>query len=266
MLDTHRFGAVACVSIVSIALTLSFVVRANTPLPPATTEPTFIASVPGQPVPETYAILPLASAVQGASTTATATKAIQAKSAAIAVAGEQTASPVVRSGAATAAQSRYTPRIQSSVGAAPNTAEGIDTAAFKTALAQRIHALTNAERAKSDLPALAYDGVLAQNAASYSARMQAEDFLDHVDPDGCNMTCRFAADHYVARYWGENLARWRSSYEPSLDELATYFVREWVKSSSHRDNLLSPNFTHEGIGVAIDGNEVFVTVHFAEPM
>lgn len=270
MLDTHRFGALVCMIVVSIALTLSFVVRAHTPAPLGAPQPALVATVPGRPVPEVYAVLPLTGQVRGAAATTMPTPADDAGSAKVAdtanlqedvppVVGVKS-EPVVPSVSTREASVR-------SVTSVPTKATPLeDTVAFRTMLARRIHELTNVERAKHDLPALAYEDVLANNAARYSARMQAENFLDHIDPDGCNMTCRFAADAYVARYWGENLARWRSSYAPSLDELATYFVREWVKSSGHRDNLLSPNFTHEGIGVAVDGNEVYVTVHFAEPM
>lgn len=133
------------------------------------------------------------------------------------------------------------------------------------ALSQRIHELTNAERAKEGLAALSYDTTLARNARRYSESMQKNNLLSHTDLLGCNMTCRFSRDRYIALAWGENLARWRSSYAPSLEEVATYFVREWKKSSGHRENLLSETFTQEGIGVAMDGNEIYVTVHFAEP-
>ncbi len=262
MSDTHRFGAIVCVCIVGIALTLSFVVRAHTELSLGTTEPEFVATVPGRPGPEAYAVLPQAGQVQGATTSVVSTSPIEEKSAYAEVAGSQEMSPAL----AVRPLSIDALTLQGAVPTRANATELADTAAFRAALARRIHELTNRERAKHDLPALAYEDVLAQNAGRYSARMQAENFLDHVDPDGCNMTCRFAADDYVAQYWGENLARWRSSYAPSLDELAIFFVREWVKSSGHRDNLLSPNFTHEGIGIAIDGNEVFATVHFAEPI
>ncbi len=136
---------------------------------------------------------------------------------------------------------------------------------FELALAEAIHLETNALRESYGLPAYAYDTTLAQNAATYSVTMITDDFIGHTDSLGCNMTCRFMRDAYEAHAWGENLASWQSSYEPTVSEVAAYFVREWEKSDGHRDNLLSYTFTHEGIGVARDGNSISVTVHFADP-
>jgi uncharacterized protein YkwD len=231
--------------------------------------PEFVATVPGRSVPETYAVLPLAGQVQGVTTTAVTVSAVEENTTQAEVTTPENISPIatVTSAPVNKPQSIDKSKTESVAPTKTKTTKLlIDSEVFRSALARRIHELTNIERAKDNLPALAYEDVLAQNATRYSARMQAENFLDHVDPNGCNMTCRFAADNYIAEYWGENLARWRSSYTPSLEEVATFFVREWVKSSGHRDNLLSPHFTHEGIGVAIEGNEVFVTVHFAEPI
>lgn len=132
-------------------------------------------------------------------------------------------------------------------------------------LATLIHTETNKARRAEGLPPLRYDATLAANATAYSRRMQREDFLGHTDPEGCALTCRFAASGYEALAWGENLARWRSSYDPEATELATYFMREWLRSDGHRDNILSPDFTVQGIGFSIDGGEVYVTVHFADP-
>lgn len=136
---------------------------------------------------------------------------------------------------------------------------------FLRELEALIHVLTNEARQRAGLAILAYDDVLAHNARAYSDEMQAENFISHVNKAGCNMTCRFKADGYVAYYWGENLARWRSTYAPSVVEVAQYFVDEWQASDGHRDNLFSTDFTHEGIGASKDGNEIYVTVHFAEP-
>ncbi len=151
--------------------------------------------------------------------------------------------------------------------ASPVVAERSETAdtAFLRALESMIHELTNKERVKAGMAPLAYDAALARNARSYSTEMQENNFIAHEDESGCNMTCRFKADGYAAYYWGENLARWRSSYEPSVAEVAQYFVDEWKASAGHRDNLFSSDFTHEGVGASMDGNEIYVTVHFAEP-
>lgn len=143
---------------------------------------------------------------------------------------------------------------------------GEETAVDLDELASLLHEATNRARKAAGLPPLKYDATLAANATAYSRRMQRENFLGHTDPQDCALTCRFQKSGYEALAWGENLARWRSSYEPEATELATYFMREWLRSDGHRDNILSPDFTVQGIGYAIEGGEVFVTVHFAEPL
>ena len=55
--------------------------------------------------------------------------------------------------------------------------------------------------------------------------------------------------------------RW---YTP--EELAGEVVRAWLDSPGHRDNLLAPRYTHEGIGVAFgEDGMVFVTQNLSEP-
>ncbi len=136
---------------------------------------------------------------------------------------------------------------------------------FSTQVAAAIHAATNAVRTDSGLSPLSYDTELATNATGYSKGLLRSGVLSHTDPSGCSMTCRFSASGYVAKAWGENLAVWESSYAPTVDEVVGYFISAWEKSDGHRDNLLSANFTHEGVGVAREGNTIYVTVHFAKP-
>jgi uncharacterized protein YkwD len=138
-------------------------------------------------------------------------------------------------------------------------------ASFVEQLVIAIHTRTNTIRRKENLPMFSYDQTLEENAVGYSAVMQADGFLSHTNKSGCDMTCRFKADGYTAEAWGENLAHWQSSYTPTIDEVADYFVEKWVLSEGHRDNLLSPTFTQEGIGVSRKDNQIYVTVHFAKP-
>lgn len=46
------------------------------------------------------------------------------------------------------------------------------------------------------------------------------------------------------------------------DELAQQIVDGWMQSPGHRENILIPYWTSEGIGVEISGNEVYVTQEF----
>ncbi len=140
-----------------------------------------------------------------------------------------------------------------------------NTDRFSASLIEYIHAETNRERVKRGLAPLVYDAVLATNATTYSSNMLTNNFLAHVDLTGCDLTCRFAKSKYIADWWGENIAQWRSSYSPDYQEVGEFFMREWLKSAGHKENILSPNFTREGIGVAYENGEVIVTVHFSQP-
>jgi hypothetical protein len=43
------------------------------------------------------------------------------------------------------------------------------------------------------------------------------------------------------------------------EEIAQSTVQGWMDSPLHRENILSPSYDQQGIGVAISGHEVYVT-------
>jgi uncharacterized protein YkwD len=51
----------------------------------------------------------------------------------------------------------------------------------------------------------------------------------------------------------------------SAEEVASFFMTQWQKSAGHRENLISPFFTDQGIGVAVSPTSIYVTVQFAKP-
>jgi uncharacterized protein YkwD len=137
---------------------------------------------------------------------------------------------------------------------------------FKQELASLIQTQTNAFRKKNGLPPLQLDTTLAQQALSHSKDMLKEDFFSHTNTSGCDFTCRFNASGYDARAWGENLAQYSFSDFPTAQEVANNFMSGWQKSAGHRENLLGESFTYQGIGVALDGETIYVTVDFAQPL
>ena len=141
----------------------------------------------------------------------------------------------------------------------------IDTQAFIEKLSALIEQETNVFRKRHDLLPLQKDVSLAQNAREYSYEMLTGDFFAHTNNSGCDITCRFNKSGHAVTAWGENLAVIHFHTLPSAQEVATYFMNEWQKSAGHRDNLLSPQFTHQGIGIAFDESSVYVTEHFARP-
>lgn len=119
----------------------------------------------------------------------------------------------------------------------------------------------NRERTKLGLRNLEWDEEAARVARSYSQRMAREGFFDHIDPDGNSVVER--AERSRIRRWsmiGENLFEC-SSY----DGYTRLAVSGWLRSPSHRRNMLDRRWTSTGIGIGRgrDGS-VFVTQIFLE--
>jgi uncharacterized protein YkwD len=109
-----------------------------------------------------------------------------------------------------------------------------------------IFRLVNRERQRAGLAVVEWDRGAAALARQYAERMAAERFFAHVDPDGYTATER--AERAGLRHWsriGENL--FACDPTPAFTTLA---VRGWMRSQSHRQNMLDPNWTAGGVGMA----------------
>jgi hypothetical protein len=100
----------------------------------------------------------------------------------------------------------------------------------------------NAVRQERGLPALAPDARLTAAAQAHSRDMAARDFFDHEGSDGSQARERISAQGYAWRFYAENIARGHLS----VDEL----LASWMESRPHRENLLSEQAEHVGVGVA----------------
>lgn len=136
---------------------------------------------------------------------------------------------------------------------------------YTQALITELTEKTNQFRQEHKLLPLKPDPLLSRNATRYSSELLAQAYLSHINKSGCDISCRFAKDGYVAQAWGENLALVSFEERPSVAFVAHFFMSQWEASSGHRDNLLSPLFTLQGIGVSFDKSAVYVAVHFAQP-
>ena len=105
--------------------------------------------------------------------------------------------------------------------------------------------LTNEKRTQSGLLPLSLNSTLSQAAQAKGADMLNKGYWAHVAPDGTQPWTFITNFGYKYRYAGENLARDFSS--------ASSAVEAWMKSSSHKENLLSSKYKEIGIGV-IEGN------------
>ena len=122
-----------------------------------------------------------------------------------------------------------------------------------------VHQLINRERSRARLGSLMWDDRLARIARDYSRQMAREGFFDHYDPNGRTVSDRALAAR--VRNWkeiGENLF--------VCDEhpyFASTAVRGWMRSPTHRQNILARDWTATGIGVytSRDGS-IFITQVF----
>lgn len=123
---------------------------------------------------------------------------------------------------------------------------------------RRAFDLANAERRARGESSLVWDAELTRMARLHSENMARQNFFDHTNPQGENMTMRARACGVCG--WSaiaENIA-----YNSGYDDPAAFAVERWLASSKHRANMLRAGFTHSGVGVArtADGRVFFTQV------
>ncbi|HLL14899.1 MAG TPA: CAP domain-containing protein [Pyrinomonadaceae bacterium] len=123
---------------------------------------------------------------------------------------------------------------------------------------RRAFDLINEARRSRGESSLVWDAELTRMARLHSENMARQNFFDHIDPQGQNMTMRARACGVCG--WSaiaENIA-----YNSGYDDAAGFAVERWMTSPKHRANLLRQGFTHSGVGVAraADGRVFFTQV------
>jgi len=119
-----------------------------------------------------------------------------------------------------------------------------------------IFELVNRERSRSRLSYLEWDDGLARIARNFSRQMAKEGFFSHADRQGRTVVQR--ADDTEWSKIGENLFMCGG-----MDNFTAFSVRGWMRSSSHRKNILDREWTDTGIGVyRTRDDKIFVTQVF----
>ena len=126
---------------------------------------------------------------------------------------------------------------------------------------QRIFSLINREREKNGLGELRWQNDLARLARAYSEKMARENFFSHFERDGASVADR--ARESRIKNWhkiGENLF-----YCLGVREYDRFAVQNWMKSETHRRNILDRRLTATGIGLARSREgKIYVTQVFIE--
>lgn len=122
-------------------------------------------------------------------------------------------------------------------------------------------ALTNTDRQAQDIGTVIENAKLDEAARLAAEDMAAKGYFAHVAPDGTTPWHWLELAGYQYKYAGQNLA---VNFTDSAD-----VETAWMKSPTHRANIVKSEYTEIGIGVAngvYKGKDVtFVVQYFATP-
>jgi uncharacterized protein YkwD len=118
---------------------------------------------------------------------------------------------------------------------------------------------TNLMRVKNGLPPFTWDADVCRMARIHSESMSRNGYFAHVTPDGLRLRDRArAAGILQFSVLGENIA-----LSQGYDDPGAFAVEQWMQSTKHRANILSPEFRAMAIGsfVGPDGS-IYLTQTF----
>ncbi|MFN4212356.1 MAG: CAP domain-containing protein [Microgenomates group bacterium] len=127
---------------------------------------------------------------------------------------------------------------------------------------EKLYQLTNEERRKNGLPALAYSEKLSQAATKKGQDMFAKNYWAHYAPDGKTPWDFILGTGYQYEYAGENLAK-NFLFSEGV-------VSAWMNSPTHRANILRKDYTEVGFAVlngTLNGEPTTLVVQmFGKPL
>ncbi len=129
-----------------------------------------------------------------------------------------------------------------------------------TADEEKVLELTNAKRKEKKLRPLKLNPLLVKLARAHSANMARQGKLEHtLDGKGTEQRLKDAGYKYLG--WGENIYLGKVGFGTP-----EHAVKYWMKSKFHRENILDPNFSETGVGMARDKQgEIYYTQVFGAP-
>lgn len=140
-----------------------------------------------------------------------------------------------------------------------------------SALEQRIVELVDHERTKlaPHAKTLRLDSELVGVARRKSADMSQNDYLAHAAPSGATTaTTIMDEDAKFQGLLGENIAaqHYTKLGGVDVDVFAKRFVKVWLDSPQHRENMLFRYYDRTGVGASVNSDTVYVTQLFATDM
>lgn len=113
----------------------------------------------------------------------------------------------------------------------------------------RILQLVNAERAKTGAKALGSNGDCTKLARMKSQDMVNNNYFSHQSPTYGSPFDMLKSNNVSYMYAGENIA---------MNQSADAAFKAWMNSEGHKKNILNPNFTELGVGIAPKGNGSYI--------
>lgn len=113
--------------------------------------------------------------------------------------------------------------------------------------AMQVLDLVNQERTRVGVAPLQWLDGAAEAAYLHSLDMDLRNFFSHTNPDDIGPAQRLTNQGVEWTAAGENIAR---GYPTPGSVMSA-----WMDSSGHRANILSPYYTHLGVGVHIGGDD-----------
>lgn len=122
---------------------------------------------------------------------------------------------------------------------------------------RKTHEGVNVQRKKNNLPPLTWDDQVAEVARSHSQNMATRNFFSHTDPRLGELDERLKRKKVQWRMCGENIF-----YEKGYPNPVQAAVEGWMESPGHKKNILTPEFTHSGVGLfrRADGTFYFTQI------
>ena len=120
---------------------------------------------------------------------------------------------------------------------------------------KKVIELVNIERQERNIASLSQNETLSRVAERKAKDMIEKNYFAHTSPEGKTPWHWFSKENYDYKYAGENLAINFVSAEKQMDA--------WMKSETHKKNILNQNFSEIGVAVAagkIDEKEAIITV------